>query len=233
MRVIKKREVRRGEILDVAEYLFNENGFDATSTSQIIEKAGIARGTLYHHFPSKGAIVDALVERLNTRILSATKAIEQDTSLSALERLIATVQALNVDSHGGGQLREHIHKPGNALMHQKIQESIVANVTPVLAAIVEDGIREGTFSTPYPYEATEMIVVYANEALDANALSQLEPEQVERRVRALVYNVGRLLGDETGALAPQLARLFANPDDADTRTTSDAAATHSSEEADR
>jgi len=41
------------EILDAAEALFTQKGYDATSIKDIIDAVGIARGTLYHHFSSK------------------------------------------------------------------------------------------------------------------------------------------------------------------------------------
>ncbi len=54
MRVVKEAEERRNEILDAADMLFfADKGFDNTSTSDILEKVGIARGTLYYHFKSK------------------------------------------------------------------------------------------------------------------------------------------------------------------------------------
>ena len=53
MRVVKSAEERKNEILDVAEQLFAEKGFDNASTNDIIKRIGIARGTLYHHFKSK------------------------------------------------------------------------------------------------------------------------------------------------------------------------------------
>ena len=53
MRVVKEAEERRNEILDAADMLFADKGFDNTSTNDILEKVGIARGTLYYHFKSK------------------------------------------------------------------------------------------------------------------------------------------------------------------------------------
>ena len=47
MRVVKEAEERRNEILDAADMLFADKGFNNTSTSDIREKVGIARGTLY------------------------------------------------------------------------------------------------------------------------------------------------------------------------------------------
>lgn len=42
--------------------MFGERGYDAASTNEILARAGLTRGALYHHFPSKEAIAAALVE---------------------------------------------------------------------------------------------------------------------------------------------------------------------------
>ncbi|MBR6476951.1 MAG: helix-turn-helix transcriptional regulator, partial [Lachnospiraceae bacterium] len=60
----KEAEERKKEILDAAEELFIARGYDETSTSDILEKVGIARGTLYYHFKSKEEILDALIDRI-------------------------------------------------------------------------------------------------------------------------------------------------------------------------
>ena len=70
MRVVKDAEERRNEILDVAEVLFGTKGFEQTSTNDILEKVGIARGTLYYHFKSKEDILDAMIERMNNQLLA-------------------------------------------------------------------------------------------------------------------------------------------------------------------
>ena len=64
MRTVKTAEERKNEILDVAEELFAEKGYDNASTNDIIARIGIARGTLYHHFGSKEEILDAIVDRM-------------------------------------------------------------------------------------------------------------------------------------------------------------------------
>ena len=73
MRIIKDADVRKNEILDAAADLFNSDGFDGTTISAIIEKAGIARGTIYYHFKSKEDILDALIDRRNTEFLTAAR----------------------------------------------------------------------------------------------------------------------------------------------------------------
>ena len=68
MRIVKDAKERRNEILDVAERLFCEKGFDNTSTNDILAEIGIARGTLYYHFKSKEDILDAMIERLTNQM---------------------------------------------------------------------------------------------------------------------------------------------------------------------
>ncbi len=48
------------DILDAAAGVFLAQGFAAASMDQIRQAAGISNGSLYHHFPTKGALADAL-----------------------------------------------------------------------------------------------------------------------------------------------------------------------------
>ncbi|MFD6467021.1 ScbR family autoregulator-binding transcription factor [Streptomyces goshikiensis] len=51
----------RRSILEAAARVFDERGYDAASTNEILASTGLTRGALYHHFPSKEAIASALV----------------------------------------------------------------------------------------------------------------------------------------------------------------------------
>ena len=184
MRVAKTADERRHEILDAAEKLFSTKGFDATSTNDILEEVGIARGTLYYHFKSKEAIMDALIERYNTKVLNIAKKIANDKSISVFERMMGVVMALNINNKSEKEIIEHIHKPQNALMHQKVQRVILTEVTPILAEIIEDGIKEGVFNTPYPYESVEMLIAYTNTVFDTE-LIEMTIEEKARRIEAL------------------------------------------------
>ncbi|WP_232697508.1 TetR/AcrR family transcriptional regulator [Brevibacillus daliensis] len=199
MRVIKKAEERRNEILDAADELFGQKGFDGTSTNDILEKVGIARGTLYYHFKSKEDIMDALIERYTVLLLGAAKEIAADKSIPINERIIRAVMALNISGGNGKEIIEHIHKPQNALMHQKIQKVIINGVPPILTEIIREGIEQGLFSTPYPYECMEMVVAYTNTVFDDDMVTMTN-EELASRIQALVFNVERLLGVESGSL---------------------------------
>jgi AcrR family transcriptional regulator len=55
----------RQRILDTARQLFYRNGYRATGINEIIRKSGVAKATLYAHFPSKESLAYAYVESMN------------------------------------------------------------------------------------------------------------------------------------------------------------------------
>ena len=113
MRIVKTAEERKNEILDVAEQLFAEKGFDNASTNDIIKRIGIARGTLYHHFGSKEEILDALVERMTRDAIARSKAVVSDKNRPLLDRLTGAIIALDINDGAGPEVFEQIHKPQN------------------------------------------------------------------------------------------------------------------------
>ncbi|EOH75064.1 TetR/AcrR family transcriptional regulator [Enterococcus malodoratus] len=208
MRVSKDPTVRKNEILDVAGRLFAEKGFDQTSTGEIITQAGIARGTLYYHFKSKEEIMDALVERTTSLLFDAAKKVADDHSIPVYQRFVQTVLALRLDTSKDDTMMDYVHKPQNALMHQKIQTALVREITPVLTGIVEDGIQQGIFQTDYPYESVELVVVYASVAFDEQEMVPDSRAKKEHRVKSFFYLLERLLGVEEGKLAREMEGMF-------------------------
>jgi len=206
MRIVKDAEVRKNEILDAADELFAQKGYDGTSTNDILEKVGIARGTLYHHFKSKEEIMDALIERYSLRLLSKAKEIAEDRSIPIVERIIRVVMALNFSGGSSRQIMEHIHKPQNALMHRKLERVVIRGVTPIMAGIIQEGVEQGIFHTPYPYECMEMVVVYANTVFDDDMVPMTDEERAAR-IQALIFHVERMLGARSGSLA-DVIRVF-------------------------
>lgn len=59
----RRPEERPLEILDAALNRFASNGFANTRMEEVAADAGVTAGTIYRYFPSKDALVDALVER--------------------------------------------------------------------------------------------------------------------------------------------------------------------------
>ena len=56
----QQRSAQRERILDAARFLFASRGFDAVAMSEVAERAGVARATVFNHFGSKHALVEAI-----------------------------------------------------------------------------------------------------------------------------------------------------------------------------
>jgi len=57
----KKSEKKYNLILDALQQLLEEKKIQNISVSEIAQKAGIGKGSIYYYFPSKEAILDALI----------------------------------------------------------------------------------------------------------------------------------------------------------------------------
>ena len=85
----------RARIVEKADTLFYEGGFEATSFADIAAAVGISRGNFYHHFKTKDEILDAVITRRTktTRAMLAQWEVEgalpHDRSLSFASMLIA------------------------------------------------------------------------------------------------------------------------------------------------
>lgn len=207
MRVVKEAEERKNEILDVAEKLFGTKGFDNTSTSDILNEIGIARGTLYYHFKSKEEILDAMISRMTNRLIEKAKAIVDQKNIPVLERLTMMMLSLNVSEGKFGQeLLMQAHKPQNALMHQKMEKHLLSGINPIIADLIKEAAKQGICQTDYPEEVAEMTFLYANTIFD-DLMGHNEEEKL-RKITAYIYNLERLLNMEQGSMKAVIMPLF-------------------------
>jgi len=80
-RAAKAREHRRAQILDAALEVFARQGYHQTSVSDLVEAAGVARGTFYLYFDGKSAIFHELVDNLLATLRATISGV--DTAVGA------------------------------------------------------------------------------------------------------------------------------------------------------
>lgn len=56
----------RQRIIDDATTLFARDGYEATSITSVLNRTGLSRGALYHHFDSKEALFDAVLDKVES-----------------------------------------------------------------------------------------------------------------------------------------------------------------------
>ena len=87
----KTRTPAREKILDAAATIFYEQGFQATTVDQVIERSGVSRPTLYTHFMSKDELGVAYLQQRRQHDLAGVKeAIRRETTPKA--RVLAVIK---------------------------------------------------------------------------------------------------------------------------------------------
>jgi AcrR family transcriptional regulator len=76
----RRSEETRENILSSASELFGQNGYEATGVAEICQHAGISKGAFYHHFSSKQAVFQILLENWLSRLEDGFNFIQQKSS---------------------------------------------------------------------------------------------------------------------------------------------------------
>ncbi|MBP2652463.1 MAG: TetR family transcriptional regulator [Firmicutes bacterium] len=180
VRVVKEPEERSKEIIDAAQSLFEGIGYDETSINDIIQLAGIAKGTFYYYFKSKEEVLDAVINRgMDSQVQFLMKVIADNScnALQKLETIICKNLKLCIEN---AEILEYLHRKENILMHQKTLVQSVKRFAPVLAQIIQQGIDEGIFNTRYPLEVTEYLLVGTNFLFDLSVFPWKKDEYAVR-----------------------------------------------------
>jgi AcrR family transcriptional regulator len=74
-RRIAQGEATRRQLVDVATRLFADQGYEDTSTEQVLREAGVSRGSLYHHFDGKERLFEAVVEHVEEGVVEQLMAV--------------------------------------------------------------------------------------------------------------------------------------------------------------
>lgn len=83
----RRKETRPDEILDAALEEFVQKGFAAARLDDVARRAGVAKGTIYLYFPSKGELFKAVVRRAVLPLLESVRVMTQTFAGSTEEFL--------------------------------------------------------------------------------------------------------------------------------------------------
>jgi AcrR family transcriptional regulator len=184
VRLVKEHEVRKNELLDVAQALFYQNGYESTSVANIIDSVGIAKGTFYHYFKSKIDLLDQIVERQIQKI-----DLEIEKVLDEIEEN-AIVELNNIFQNIGQYKLEHkqvmllmvrvLYSEKNIILKTKMYKRRVEMVAPKIARVIKRGKDEGVFKTGNPDYIARMLLEMGNFLGEAFAEMLLNDELNEQ-----------------------------------------------------
>jgi AcrR family transcriptional regulator len=211
VRTVKDSSVRRNEILDVAQRLVFTKGYEQMTIQDILDELQISKGAFYHYFDSKGALLEALIERMAQEGMRMLLPIVEDPHLPALEKL---QQFYNTAGRWKTDRKTFIlallrvwYTDDNAIVRQKEIAAAVKEFLPFLTRIVRQGVEEGTFKTSYPDQVGEVVLSLVTSVSDtmgnvlvSNDPGEMQLSRLESMVTVYTDALERVLGAPKGSI---------------------------------
>ena len=150
----KQRQEREALILQVAEEVLMEKGYYETSIDEIAARVGIAKGTVYLHFPSKEDLVVAIFER-DIQNITEHVAATISTDRTARAKMEAILQLL----YGGIFIKrmQLLYSLSNntALRHPFMEKKACLRdlwdqLYTHITSLIEEGKTAGEFDSALP-----------------------------------------------------------------------------------
>lgn len=193
MKNSKEYNERRNGILDAAGRLFSAKGYNKCTVKDILDVVGIAKGTFYYYFNSKEEVLDAIIERVTEIVAMRAEEAASNPELLPVMKMLNIILSMRVEMEVDNNIMEELHKPENALMHQKSLNLIVTRVTPILVKVVDEGISQGIFKSDFPVQYMQIFLTSSITLLD-DGIFQVKPEEQQMTLRALVALLEKMLG---------------------------------------
>lgn len=192
---ISRREARKHErracILEVARQSFFENGYAATTMSEIAARLGGSKGTLWSYFPSKEALFTAVIEEATAefrRSLNEVLELHEDVP-STVDRLCLHF-ITKLTSPLALRLYRLIHGEGIRFpeLGRIFYERGPRNVKALIASYLEQCMDEGTIRKVDTLVAAQhllgLCMLGSHQRLMFNVIDAANPEEVKAEAKA-------------------------------------------------
>lgn len=195
----QKSAATRNLIVEAAIKCFVDLGYAQTTTTAIADKAGLSRGAMLHHFPSKIDIVRAAVEYLHGKRLKAFRKAIQRSQPAEGDRVRQAVEAY----------WSHVRHP---MFVAFFELSVAARTDPELAAILlpaQEAFEREWYRTAkevFPewegrqeqFDTALDLSRYVMEGMAVSFITHKETERDKRLLRFLEEKLRELLGKPPG-----------------------------------
>lgn len=191
-------------ILDALQLLLEDSPLQNISVSDIAKKAEMGKGSIYYYFPSKEAILDALIERNYEKPLKTAGSLAVQMEISPFTRMAMILQACRNSSaaflsHGNTAPEAGGNAQDFAFLHQKYMNHLISELKPVLTEIIKQGIASGEIHFEYPAALAEIVLIVLAVKLNNTFLSSTA-EDSEDTIRGLVSLLEKGTGIPQGSI---------------------------------
>lgn len=141
----KKIEQREAEILSVARRMFAQQGFRETNLNDVAREVGIARGTIYLHFPTKEELLRAIVDHGEDHLLQSMKRAIEDMAEPVEQLRAVLVEYLKIHKDYEDMIRILSPELKGLVTSRLYGEGEIPPITALVQRIIEEGKARGQF----------------------------------------------------------------------------------------
>lgn len=182
----KYPEVTIQKILDTAERLFMEKGYERASLQDIIDATGLSKGAIYHHFASKEDIFYSVCDRVGRSNGEMLAQIRDDPGLNGRDKLCAIFKASLQPERQNKMVRMMPYLLDNPKFLAVEMRSIFTEAAPMfIEPIIRQGMADGSIQTDHPRELAEAMLVLTD-IWGSPIVRPTTPEEME--ARCAVFN---------------------------------------------
>lgn len=153
----KYPEITIEKILEAAQRLFLEKGYDNTTIQDIVDElGGLTKGAIYHHFKSKEEIMDALGDKMFFE-RNPFAEVRSRTDLNGLQKMKLVIQLNQSDQEMAEISKQSVSLLKNPRILAGMIESNRRILSPLWLELIEEGNRDGSIHTKYAKEISELL----------------------------------------------------------------------------
>lgn len=147
-------------LLDTALGCFMEHGYHGTTIRQLAASAGLSVPGLYHHYPSKQALLVAIVRAAMADLWRRSEAALEEAGDDLVRRLDLLIECLVLFHAYRRELAFIAITEIRSLEPEARQQHIAARDRQqrLMDDIVETGAASGVFTTPHPHEVSRAVI---------------------------------------------------------------------------
>lgn len=136
---MRKGSEKRQGLLDAAEKLFCQQGYEKTSVQDILDATGLSKGGFYHHFASKDEVMTALCARRAERAAAFTAEL-LNAATAPLDRINAVLYGFmplrKAEAEFAAMMLPVISKPESRAVAMIYQDALEEHFLPLLKASI-------------------------------------------------------------------------------------------------
>jgi AcrR family transcriptional regulator len=171
----------RQALLTAARELFATEGFQATRTEEIVRRAGLTRGALYHHFRDKEDLFRAVYEELSGEVSSSLWRRSEDRHHSAWDLFVANSEIYLDAATTNPAYRQIVLIDGPAVLGWNYLSERGDGPTNQIVGYLRDAVDEGVLQ-PQPLEPLAHLLAALGRGAALYVAHADDPEVAQREV---------------------------------------------------